>query len=136
MKESFEIRPEDVTSYVRKEERMDHIKTWLILHCAMLIYSLSNVCTKMAGMQEVLSVRFILWCGGMVFLMGVYALLWQQALKRLSLMTAYSNKAVVILWGFLWGWIFFQESVSLGKLLGAAIVMAGVWLMVTEKEEG
>ncbi len=108
------------------------IKTWLILHCGMLIYSLANVCTKMAGMQEFLSFRFLFWCGGMIFFLGLYALLWQQALKRLPLMTAYSNKAVVILWGFLWGWLFFQERVSLGKLLGAAIVMAGVWVMATE----
>lgn len=114
---------------------MGNIKTWLILHCAMIIYSLSNVCTKMAGMQDFLSTPFILWCGGMVIFMGLYALLWQQALKRLPLMTAYSNKAAVVLWGFLWGWLFFQERVSLGKLLGAVIVMAGVCLMVTEKEE-
>ncbi len=112
------------------------IGTWLILHCGMMVYSLANVCTKMAGMQEFLSLGFLLWCGGMVFFLGLYALLWQQALKRLPLMTAYSNKAVVILWGFLWGRLFFQEQVSAGKLFGAAIVMAGVCLMVTETGTG
>lgn len=90
----------------------------------------------MAGMQAYLSVPFLLWCGGLLAVMAIYALLWQQALKKLPLMTAYANKAVVILWGFLWGRLFFHESVSKWKLIGAAVVMAGVYLMVTERREG
>ena len=110
------------------------IKTWLILHFGMMLYSLANVCTKMAGMERFLSLQFVFWCCGMVALTGMYALFWQQALKRLPLMTAYSNKAVVILWGFFWGRLFFQEKISWGKLAGAVVVMAGVWLMAKEQE--
>ena len=115
---------------------MGDIKTWLILHCAMIIYSLSNICSKMAGMQQFLSIPFLLWCGGLAAAMVIYALLWQQALKTLPLMTAYANKAVVILWGFLWGRLFFHETVSRWKLFGAVVVMAGVYLMVTERRDG
>ena len=111
-------------------------ETFLLLQFAMLIFSLSNICSKMAGEQELLSPEFILWFGGLILTMGLYALIWQQVLKRMPLMTAYANKAVVILWGLLWGRLFFQEPVSLTKIAGAAVVMAGVYLMVTEKKEG
>ena len=110
--------------------------TFLLLQFAMLIFSLSNICSKMAGEQELLSPEFIFWFGGLILTMGLYALIWQQVLKRMPLMTAYANKAVVILWGLLWGRLFFQEPVSVTKIAGAAVVMAGVYLMVTEKKEG
>lgn len=112
---------------------MSKAKTWLVLHGAMLIYSLSAICSKMAGTQDAFSSRFILWCCGMALCMLVYALLWQQVLKKLPLVTAYANKAVVILWGMVWGRLFFRETVSAGKLFGAAVVMTGIYLMVTEK---
>ena len=118
-----------------KEERAG-TGTFLLLQFAMLIFSLSNICSKMAGEQELLSPEFILWFGGLILTMGLYALIWQQVLKRMPLMTAYANTAVVILWGLLWGRLFFQEPVSLTKVAGAAVAMAGVYLMVTEKKEG
>ncbi len=124
-----------VSASAGKEERAG-TGTFLLLQFAMLIFSLSNICSKMAGEQELLSPEFILWFGGLILTMGLYALIWQQVLKRMPLMTAYANKAVVILWGLLWGRLFFQEPVSLTKIAGAAVVMAGVYLMVTEKKEG
>lgn len=111
---------------------MRKLKTWLILQVAMLIYSLSSICSKMAGGQSGLTMEFVLWCGGLIVSMGVYALLWQQVLKQMPLTTAYAGKAMVILWGIFWGWLLFGEGVSLRILTGAAVVMAGVYLMVTE----
>ena len=112
------------------------VGTFFLLQFAMLIFSVSSICSKMAGGQELLSPEFIFWFGGLMAMMGLYALIWQQVLKKMPLMTAYANKAVVILWGILWGRLFFQEAVTVNKIAGAAVVMAGVYLMVTEKREG
>ena len=49
---------------------------------------------------------------------------------------AYANRAVTIVWGIIWGLLFFNEKLSLGKVIGAVIVIAGVLLYVTESDEG
>ena len=61
---------------------------------------------------------------------------WQQIIKRLPLTYAYANKAVTVLWGIVWGMLLFREQVSALKLLGAAVVLAGVVLFsLAEKDD-
>ena len=48
---------------------------------------------------------------------------------------AYANRAVTIVWGIIWGLLFFNEKLNAGKIIGAVIVIAGVLLYVTESEE-
>lgn len=98
------------------------------LHCLMLLFSFSPVCSKLAGQQAFLSVKFIFFYGLAVFILGVYALLWQQIIKRMPLTTAYANKAVTVVWGMLWGWVIFNEKITLQKCIGAAIIVCGVTL--------
>ena len=40
------------------------------------------------------------------------------------------HKAVTVVWGILWGALFFHESITPGKLIGAAVIVAGVVLFV------
>lgn len=101
------------------------------LHALLVLYSLSSICGKLASGYSFLSVGFILCYGGMIALLGVYALGWQQVIKRLPLTYAYANRAVTVVWGIIWGMLFFQESVTAPKLVGAAIVLAGVVLYAT-----
>ena len=61
-------------------------------------------------------------------ILGVYALAWQQVIKRMPLTTAYANKAVTVVWGMVWGMILFGESITPQKVLGAAVIVAGVVL--------
>lgn len=63
--------------------------------------------------------------------MGIYAVGWQQIIKYLSLTTAFANKAVTIVWGIIWGILFFHETITVGKLLGAILVIVGVILFVS-----
>ena len=41
---------------------------------------------------------------------------------------AYSNRAVTVVWGILWGFLFFSEPVSPGKVLGACLIIVGIIL--------
>ena len=68
-------------------------------------------------------------------MLGLYALGWQQILKKMSLFMAYSGKAVVILWGILWGVLLFQETISTRKIIGAVIIMAGIVLYSHAEDE-
>lgn len=111
------------------------LKTIFMLHILLMAFSLSGVCSKMASKESFLSFRFILFYGLVIAILGIYAIAWQQIIKRLPLTMAYANRAVTVVWGIIWGIIFFGESVTIGKIIGAATVIAGVVIYVTTPEE-
>ncbi len=100
--------------------------TIALLHIMLMVYSMSGICSKMASKQEFLSLRFILYYAGVIVLLAVYAVAWQQIIKRIPLTLAYANRAVTVVWGLVWGMIFFHEQVTVGKAVGAMLVVAGV----------
>ena len=110
-------------------------KTILALNVLLMFFSLGGIFSKLASKQPFLSLKFILCYGALLFIMFVYAIGWQQVIKRLPLTMAYANRAVTIVWGIIWGLLFFNEKLNLGKVIGAVIVIAGVLLYVTESEE-
>lgn len=106
------------------------------LHVMLAVYSLSSVCAKLAAGFDFMSPGFIACYGGMIALLGAYAIGWQQVIKRLPLTYAYANKAVTVLWGIVWGVLLFHERVSPLKILGALIVLSGVVLFsLAERDE-
>lgn len=109
-------------------------KIFVILHLMLMVYSLSGVCSKKAAGTVFMSIEFCFYYGIIILLLGFYAIGWQQIIKRLPLTTAFSNKAVTIVWGIVWGVIFFDERISLGKLIGAALVIVGV-IMFSNADE-
>ena len=100
--------------------------TIVLLHIMLMVYSMSGICSKMASRQDFLSLRFILYYAGVIVLLAVYAVAWQQIIKRIPLTLAYANRAVTVVWGLVWGMIFFHEQVTVGKAVGAMLVVAGV----------
>lgn len=100
--------------------------TIVLLHIMLMVYSMSGICSKMASRQDLLSLRFILYYAGVIVLLAVYAVAWQQIIKRIPLTLAYANRAVTVVWGLVWGMIFFHEQVTVGKAVGAMLVVAGV----------
>ena len=109
-------------------------KNFLLLHLLLLFYSVGGICSKLAGREQLLSFRFILLYGGLLFILLVYAVGWQQLIKRMPLTTAYSNKAVGLLWSTLWGVLLFQERLTLRMGIGAVVVICGVILVVKADE--
>lgn len=107
-------------------------KTYLMLHGVVLLYSIAAVFSKMASGHPFLSTGFIGWYVGALVLLAVYALVWQQVLKRLPLTTAFANKGVTIVWGILWGVLLFGEQISITMIIGAALVFIGILLVVTD----
>lgn len=112
-------------------EKLDK-KVFLALHLLLLFYSCSSVLSKMAAGQEFLSWGFILCYGGMFMILVVYAIGWQQILKRLPLTVAFANKAVTLVWSMVFGALLFQESIKPNQLIGCALAVAGVILFVKE----
>lgn len=98
------------------------------LHALLVLFSTSGVFSKLASGYPFLSLGFILCYGGMVCVLGIYAIGWQQVIKRMPLTTAYANRAVTVVWGIIWGALLFGESVTWQKVVGALVVLAGVAL--------
>lgn len=105
-----------------------NLKTIFLLHIMLMIYSMSGICSKKAAEAQFLSFKFCLYYGTIIVLLGFYAIGWQQIIKKLSLTTAFANKAITIVWGIIWGFIFFHEPITMGKSVGAVLVIAGVVL--------
>lgn len=106
----------------------EKIKVLFALHLLLMVYSTSGICSKLAAGEAFLSPRFCLYYAIILLLLGVYAIGWQQIIKRLPLTTAFANKAVTVVWGIVWGAAFFQEEITPKKLLGAAFIVIGVIL--------
>ena len=105
-------------------------RVFLALHLLLLLFSGTTVLSKLAAQEAFLSLRFCLFFVGEFALLGVYALGWQQILKRLPLTVAYTNKAVTLVWSMVFGVLLFGEQVSRRQLIGCALAVAGVVLFV------
>ena len=103
-------------------------KSLILLHVLLVVYSFSAVLSKQAASAPFPSFQFFILYTGVLVLLGVYAIGWQQILKRLPLTTAFSNRAIVVLWGILWGLLLFGEAITLNKLIGGVVIMIGVVL--------
>ncbi len=104
------------------------LKVFLCLHILLMLYSCSGILSKFAAGYDFLSWQFCLLYVGIIGILGVYAIGWQQVLKRMPLTSAFSNKAITVVWGIIWGALFFSEPITLMKIVGAVLIICGVVL--------
>ncbi len=100
-----------------------------MLQAVFFIYSISSVVSKIASGKEFLSFEFLLFYGLDVMILGIYALLWQQVIKKFELSSAYANKAITLLWTLIWGIAIFREQITPGNVIGIVLVMAGIFIL-------
>lgn len=112
------------------------VKDILYLQLIVMIFSLSSVTAKFASGQKFMTRGFILFYGLEVVILAVYALLWQQAIKKFDISIAYANKAMVLLWGLLWSVVIFHDSITVRKVFGVALVICGVIILNRGQEAG
>lgn len=108
-----------------------NILTFILLQATFLLFSLSAIFLKKAAGYEVPSRGFVLFVSLGLMIMAVYALLWQQVLKKFSLTVAFSNKVVIYFWMLLWSVIFFKETVTIWNVIGLCVISTGV-IMVSQ----
>ena len=99
------------------------------MHLGFLIYSFYTVTGKVAAKYDFLSVPFCLFYCALILILFVYAILWQQVLKAIALSFATANKAITIVWGMLWSFLFFNEEITIKKIIGALIIISGILLL-------
>ena len=93
-----------------------------------LIYACTSIFTKMTSMQEMLSWPYLWWIAGTIGVMGVYAVLWQQVIKRMALSTAYMFKGTSLIFVLLISALLFGEAITVNNVIGSAIIITGIVL--------
>ena len=116
-----------------KKDKKKFIKNIIILQVIILIYTLSTVTAKFASNEEFLSLRFILFYGLEIFILGVYAILWQQIIKKFEISVAYANRAMSLLWSIVWAIVFFGEQITLKNVIGVIIVIIGTIIVNSDE---
>ena len=93
-----------------------------------LLYACVSIFTKLASQQEFMSWNYMLCLIGAVGVMGLYAVLWQQILKRIELSLAYMFKGTTIIFTMLFAHWLFGEQITWNNIVGAAIIIIGIVL--------
>ncbi len=113
----------------------EKIRYFMLLHIMLFIYSLSGVCSKLASQHQFLSIEFCLYYSGILILLAMYAVVWQQIIKKIPLTVAFANKAITIIWSFVWSVILFDDKITINKIVGMLLVISGIVLFVMSDKE-
>lgn len=111
---------------------LNHFENYILLYGSFLIYSASAICAKLASGQKKPS-AVLLFIGLEICCLGIYALVWQKVLKRFTLITAMSSKGIVVIFNLIWSVIFFKESITVNNMIGAVIIMWGIWVVSADE---
>lgn len=109
-------------------------KEYLKINLILLIYSFSAIISKFAAQEEFFSFDFFVLYGIVLLLLFIYALFWQQILKKVPLTVAYMNKAITVVWGMIFGKVLFSEKISFFMILGSIIIFVGIYMGVRDNE--
>lgn len=121
------------TNAIAKKDKKSFIKNIIILQVIILIYTLSTVTAKFASQEEFLSFKFIMLYGLEICILGVYAILWQQIIKKFEISVAYANRAMSLLWSIVWAIVFFGEQITLKNIIGVIIVIIGTIIVNSDE---
>lgn len=94
-----------------------------------MIYTCVGICTKMASLQPTGSWPYLLWFGGAVAIIALYALLWQQVLRRIELSTAYMFKGTTLIFTMLIAALLFGEHITTTNIVGSLIIVTGIVIL-------
>lgn len=107
-----------------------NIKNIALLQGVVIIYTISGIMSKKASASDS-PVRFFIFLGLDLMFLGIYAILWQQMIKRFELSVAYANRAMAILWSMIWAAVFFHDDITVKNIIGVLLVAAGTLIINT-----
>lgn len=109
-----------------------HIRHIALLIGINLLYACVTLFTKFAAQQEFMSILYCLALFGAIGIMGVYAVCWQQVLKRIDLSTAYMFKGTSLIFVMLLAYALFGEAITIMNIIGAVVIVLGIILYAKE----
>lgn len=110
------------------------VKNIVFLHICIFIYSLTTLTAKITSAYDFLSFEYIAGYAVMVLILGVYAIVWQQAIKPFPAAVSYSNKSVTTIWTLIFSAVLFGERITLNNIIGTIFIIAGVIMVARDVE--
>lgn len=107
---------------------------FIFMHAGFLIYSFYTVLGKLAAQYNFLSLRWCVFYVALILILMIYALIWQQVLKTIPLIIATANKTITIVWGILFGRLFFGEKITLNMIIGGIVILTGILILSFEPQ--
>lgn len=101
---------------------------YIITLFSTFIYALTGFFTKSASFHGFLSVKYIAYTVGAVAVLGIYAILWQQIIKRIPISDAYMFRGTSIIFTMLIAAICFGETIGVKNIIGSVIIICGIAL--------
>ena len=113
------------------------MRSWMIYIVLIginILYASVSMFTKYASQHEFMSWNYICGLIGAVCVMGLYAVLWQQVLKRFELSMAYMFKGTSLIFVMLLAHVLFAEQITWNNVVGAIIIISGIVLFANSAE--
>lgn len=107
----------------------------ILLILVNLLYSLTCVFTRSASNYEFLSIEYVLLLFGAVCVLGIYAISWQQIIKRMPISDAYMFKGTSIVFVLLLSAWLFEEIITWQNIVGSIIIILGIALFAKADKE-
>ena len=106
----------------------------IVIQMGVILYTTSGICSKMTSNYQAFSFMWLVWIGLEVAALGMYAVFWQQIIKRVDLSVAYANRAFAIFWSTLWAVILFKEKITPANAIGIVVIFLGIQLVNKDAE--
>ena len=115
---------------------MKKTKRLFILHINIMLFSFTGIFSKLVAnsveKNGIFSIYTFIFAGLMLVNCGIYAVFWQQSLKHFDVNVAYAHRSVYNIWSLLWSVLIFSEKITIGNILGTALIITGIWVMQSE----
>ena len=109
---------------------MNRLKSYILLHICVLLFSFTSVFSKSAANAYneggFTSLRLYLFIFLMLAVCVFYAFFWQIVIKKIDLNIGYANRSVYLIWSQIWAVMIFGEQLTPKNIVGLAVVMIGV----------
>lgn len=100
-----------------------------------LLYAIVLIFNKMASIYAPLSLGYILLLTISVIVLAIYALSWQQIIKRMPISDAYVFKGTSIVFVLLLSSLIFGEIITWQNVVGSIIIIFGIALFAKADKE-
>ena len=102
------------------------VKSLFYLLFAYLLYSCVSLLTRSAAEYAFLSPGYLAYVAAAVAVLAIYAVLWQQIIKRMPISDAYMFKGSTIIFVMILAHLIFGEAITLTNIIGAVLIIGGM----------
>lgn len=109
--------------------KLSNIINIVLLQGVIIIYTISSVMSKQASAHGEQLLLFLFFFGLEFVLLGIYAVLWQQMIKRFELSVAYANRSMAVVWSMVWAVVFFHNTITIKNMIGVLLIVIGTMII-------